>query len=208
MSEIDPPPRAVEPFITFVAILRANGFAVAPEQTTAFLSAIVLLGPRDPEDIRRAGLATLAPAARASRRLSRFVRHPFPRRGVARPCRRRRGGCGSRPGRSARRGRTDQRRRVERIRPGCDSRRSACRTPLRPGRNGRSFAPSGARSRSASAEAAELPASARAARAPWSTCAARCGTRRATTARSSSCRDSSAGCGRARCCCSSTSPAR
>jgi uncharacterized protein len=61
MSDIDPPPRAAAPFITFVALLRANGFAVAPEQTTAFLSAIVLLGPRDPEDIRRAGLATLAP---------------------------------------------------------------------------------------------------------------------------------------------------
>ena len=61
MSDIVPPPRAVEPFIDFVALMRANGFAVAPEQTTAFLSAIVLLGPRDPEDIRRAGLATLAP---------------------------------------------------------------------------------------------------------------------------------------------------
>ena len=61
MSEIAPPPRAVEPFIGFVAILRANGFAVAPEQTKSFLSAIVLLGPRDPDDIRRAGLATLAP---------------------------------------------------------------------------------------------------------------------------------------------------
>jgi uncharacterized protein len=61
MSAIDPPPRAAAPFITFVALLRANGFAVAPEQTTAFLSAIVLLGPRDPEDIRSAGLATLAP---------------------------------------------------------------------------------------------------------------------------------------------------
>ena len=61
MSEIAPPPRAVEPLIGFVAILRANGFAVAPEQTESFLSAIVLLGPRDPDDIRRAGLATLAP---------------------------------------------------------------------------------------------------------------------------------------------------
>ncbi len=61
MSDIDPPPRAAAPFITFVTLLRANGFAVSPEQTTAFLSAIVLLGPRDPEDIRRAGLATLAP---------------------------------------------------------------------------------------------------------------------------------------------------
>ena len=61
MSEIDPPPRAVRPFIDFVPLLRANGFAVAPEQTTTFLSAIGLLGPRDLEDVRRAGLATLAP---------------------------------------------------------------------------------------------------------------------------------------------------
>ena len=61
MSDISSPPRAVAPFIDFAAILRANGFAVAPEQTTAFLAAIVLLGPRDLEDVRRAGLATLAP---------------------------------------------------------------------------------------------------------------------------------------------------
>jgi uncharacterized protein with von Willebrand factor type A (vWA) domain len=61
MSEIDPPPRAVRPFIDFVPLLRANGFAVAPEQTISFLSAIALLGPRDLEDVRRAGLATLAP---------------------------------------------------------------------------------------------------------------------------------------------------
>ena len=54
-------PRAARPFLTFVTLLRLNGFAIAPEQTTAFLSAISLLGPRDPEDIRRAGLATLAP---------------------------------------------------------------------------------------------------------------------------------------------------
>ena len=61
MSEFDPPPRAVRPFIDFAPLMRANGFAVAPEQTTAFLSAIALLGPRDLEDVRRAGLATLAP---------------------------------------------------------------------------------------------------------------------------------------------------
>ncbi len=57
----DPLPRAARPFLTFVTLLRVNRFAIAPEQTTAFLSAISLLGPRDPEDIRRAGLATLAP---------------------------------------------------------------------------------------------------------------------------------------------------
>jgi len=61
MSDIDPLPRAARTFIAFVALMRTNGFAVAPEQTMAFLSAIVLLGPRDPDDVRRAGLATLAP---------------------------------------------------------------------------------------------------------------------------------------------------
>lgn len=54
-------PRAARVFISFAALLRANGFAVAPEQTTAFLAAIELLGPRDLEAIRQAGLATLAP---------------------------------------------------------------------------------------------------------------------------------------------------
>jgi uncharacterized protein with von Willebrand factor type A (vWA) domain len=54
-------PRAVSAFVSFASLLRANGFAIAPEQTTAFLEAIELLGPRSPEDIRQAGLATLAP---------------------------------------------------------------------------------------------------------------------------------------------------
>jgi uncharacterized protein with von Willebrand factor type A (vWA) domain len=54
-------PRAVRPFVTFPALLRANGFVVAPEQTTAFLAAIGLLGPRSIDDIRRAAHATLAP---------------------------------------------------------------------------------------------------------------------------------------------------
>nr|WP_165445564.1 VWA domain-containing protein [Bradyrhizobium uaiense] len=54
-------PRAARIFVTFVALLRANGFSVAPEQTTSFLAAIGLLGPRSLEHIRRAGLATLAP---------------------------------------------------------------------------------------------------------------------------------------------------
>ena len=54
-------PRAARVFISFAALLRANGFAVAPEQTTAFLAAIELLGPRSLESIRQAGLATLAP---------------------------------------------------------------------------------------------------------------------------------------------------
>ena len=54
-------PRAARIFVSFVALLRANSFAVAPEQTTAFLTAIELLGPRDLGDIRQAALATLAP---------------------------------------------------------------------------------------------------------------------------------------------------
>jgi uncharacterized protein with von Willebrand factor type A (vWA) domain len=49
--------------LRFVTLLRANGFRIAPEQTMAFLAAIALLGPRGPEDIRKAGLATLAPPA-------------------------------------------------------------------------------------------------------------------------------------------------
>jgi uncharacterized protein len=61
VSEAPELPRATRAFVSFVALLRANRFAIAPEQTTAFLEAITLLGPRGPEDIRRAGLATLAP---------------------------------------------------------------------------------------------------------------------------------------------------
>jgi uncharacterized protein len=54
-------PLPARAFVSFVALLRTNGFAIAPEQTMAFLEAIALLGPRRPEDIRQAGLATLAP---------------------------------------------------------------------------------------------------------------------------------------------------
>ena len=53
-------PRAARPFVEFPTILRAHGFAVAPDQTVGFIEAIGLLGPRDIEDIRRAGLAMLA----------------------------------------------------------------------------------------------------------------------------------------------------
>jgi uncharacterized protein with von Willebrand factor type A (vWA) domain len=54
-------PQAARPFLAFVTLLRANDFAIAPEQTTAFIAAVGLLGPRGPDDIRQAGLATLAP---------------------------------------------------------------------------------------------------------------------------------------------------
>jgi uncharacterized protein with von Willebrand factor type A (vWA) domain len=62
MSSEPPFPRAARVFVDFAALLRANGFAVAPEQTVAFLAAIGLLGPRSLESIRQAGLATLAPS--------------------------------------------------------------------------------------------------------------------------------------------------
>jgi len=48
-------------FVGFTGLLRRAGFAVAPEQTIAWLAAIELLGPREIDDIRRAARATLAP---------------------------------------------------------------------------------------------------------------------------------------------------
>lgn len=54
-------PRAAAPFVSFTTLLRRNGFAVAAEQTTAFLAAVGLLGPRSVADIRRAAHATLGP---------------------------------------------------------------------------------------------------------------------------------------------------
>jgi uncharacterized protein len=54
-------PRAARVFVSFATLLRVNNFAIAPAQTTAFLAAIELLGPRGLDEIRRAGLATLAP---------------------------------------------------------------------------------------------------------------------------------------------------
>ncbi|MBB5752735.1 VWA domain-containing protein [Prosthecomicrobium pneumaticum] len=55
-------PQGARPFLDFVRLLRRYGFAVAPEQGTAFMAAVALLGPRDMEDIRQAAHATLAPA--------------------------------------------------------------------------------------------------------------------------------------------------
>jgi uncharacterized protein len=54
-------PAAAAPFVAFAALLRANGFTAGPEQTTTFLAAITLLGPRSLEHIRRAAHASLAP---------------------------------------------------------------------------------------------------------------------------------------------------
>ena len=48
-------------FLEFTAMLRRAGFAVAPEQTMAWLAAVELLGPTGVDDVRRAARATLAP---------------------------------------------------------------------------------------------------------------------------------------------------
>lgn len=53
-------PRAAAPFVEFPTILRAHGFAVAPDQTVGFLQAIELLGPQDIRDVYRAGIAMLS----------------------------------------------------------------------------------------------------------------------------------------------------
>jgi len=53
--------RPIAHFLGFAALLRRAGFAVAPEQTMAWLAAIELLGPQEIGDIRRAARATLAP---------------------------------------------------------------------------------------------------------------------------------------------------
>ncbi|THF54901.1 vWA domain-containing protein [Ollibium composti] len=54
-------PRAAAPFLHFARLLRADGFVVAPEQVSAFMAGVTLLGPRSMGDIREAALATLAP---------------------------------------------------------------------------------------------------------------------------------------------------
>lgn len=53
-------PRAARPFVDFPAVLRMNGFSVAPDQTMGFIEAVGLLGPRSIADIRRAAVAMLA----------------------------------------------------------------------------------------------------------------------------------------------------
>ncbi|EFL87822.1 VWA domain-containing protein [Ahrensia sp. R2A130] len=60
-------PKATRAFVDFAHVLRNNGFAIAPEQTTGFIEAVGLLGPRDINDIHKAGIAMLAiPRARWS----------------------------------------------------------------------------------------------------------------------------------------------
>ncbi len=53
-------PTASRPFVEFPAVLRMNGFAVAPDQTIGFIEAVGLLGPRGIGDVRRAAIAMLS----------------------------------------------------------------------------------------------------------------------------------------------------
>ncbi len=53
-------PAASQPFITFATLLRQHHFAVSPDQTTDWLQAIGLLGPRDINDVRSAAIALLS----------------------------------------------------------------------------------------------------------------------------------------------------
>ncbi|TJW57929.1 MAG: VWA domain-containing protein, partial [Mesorhizobium sp.] len=53
---------AAAPFLGFARLLRRHAFPIAPEQTTSFMQAVTLLGPRSMNDIREAALATLAPS--------------------------------------------------------------------------------------------------------------------------------------------------
>lgn len=61
MSTVNELPHAARPFFEFAGALRANGFAVAPEQTENFIAAVGVLGPKTIQDIRRSAFATLAP---------------------------------------------------------------------------------------------------------------------------------------------------
>ncbi|MEO9337605.1 VWA domain-containing protein [Mesorhizobium sp. SB112] len=54
-------PQAAKVLMGFGRVLRRFGFAVAPEQTSDFMAAVTLLGPRSMADIREAALATLSP---------------------------------------------------------------------------------------------------------------------------------------------------
>jgi uncharacterized protein len=78
-------PRPLAPFVAFPSLLRANGFAVAPDQTTTFIAATGLLGPRSIEDIHRAARATLAPSPERFEEFDALFRLAFLGQTVAAP---------------------------------------------------------------------------------------------------------------------------
>ena len=184
MSEFEPCRARRAPSSASSALLRANGFAIAPEQTHRVPAAIELLGPRDLEDIRRAGLATLAPPPERRAAYDALFRIHFlggeasaepDAETTTRSC-----AC-----RRTQRGEDEPLLADETNESGAGRDRGggAGRAPLRAGRSRRGAAPTGARGAAAAAAAARLSPHARAARRRWSTCGAPCATPRATTAR-------------------------
>ena len=152
-------PDAVAPFVAFATLLRANGFAVAPEQTTAFLSAITLLGPRSLDHIRRAAHATLAPPPERHEEFNAlFDAHFLGAVELGREIGRARPGRHARAGGPPRRLRAARLRRHQRGGPGRHRRRGAFCAPLRPGGRDRHPAPLPARAARAPAAAARLSA--------------------------------------------------
>jgi uncharacterized protein len=81
----NPLPRPLEPFIAFASVLRANGFAVAPEQTESFVAGVGLLGPRAIDDVHRAALATLAPPPERREEFDALFRMVFLGQAIAAP---------------------------------------------------------------------------------------------------------------------------
>ena len=61
MNQAVPLPRALEPFVAFAGVLRANEFAAAPDQTQSFITAVGLLGLRDFAQIHRAATGIRRP---------------------------------------------------------------------------------------------------------------------------------------------------
>jgi len=78
-------PRALVPFLGFAQALRAEGFAVAPEQVQAFVAGTGLLGPRSLRDVRLAARATLAPPPDRGEAFERIFDEVFLGRTLAAP---------------------------------------------------------------------------------------------------------------------------
>ena len=166
-------PAAAAPFVAFASLLRANGFAVAPEQTTTFLSAITLLGPRSLDHIRRAAHATLAPPPERREEFDAlFDAHFLGAVELGRET--------AEPDPDDMRVQEDRRgrlraaglRRHQRGRPGRNGGRGPVCAPLRARRRDRHAAALPARAARAPAAAARLPAQSPPGAAPGSTCGA------------------------------------
>lgn len=78
-------PRALVPFLRFAQALRAEGFAVAPEQLQALVAGVGLLGPRSLRDVRLAARATLAPPPDREEEFARIFDEVFLGRAFAAP---------------------------------------------------------------------------------------------------------------------------